>query len=56
MRAAPFDGSAYRREVLTTLRERNPAEVEDLFWLAHVPREVDDDAAIAARLKARGAS
>jgi hypothetical protein len=48
---AGFDGSQYRREVLTQLRERNPAEVEDLFWLAHVPRALDDSAAIAARLK-----
>ena len=33
--------------MLSQLRERNPAEVEDLFWLAHVPRDVDDAAAIA---------
>ena len=26
--------------------------MEDLFWLAHVPREADDDAAIAEQLKA----
>ena len=52
MTAPPFDGPAYRRNVLTTLRERNPAEVEDLFWLVDVPREVDDEAAIAERLKA----
>ncbi|MEJ7783681.1 MAG: zinc ribbon domain-containing protein [Solirubrobacteraceae bacterium] len=48
---AGFDGSLYRREVLTQLRERNPAEIEDLFWLAHVPRELDDSVAIVARLK-----
>jgi len=48
---AGFDGSLYRREVLTTLRERNPAEVEDLFWLAHVPRDLDDDRVIAERLR-----
>ena len=52
MTAPPFDGPAYRRNVLTTLRERNPAEVEDLFWLVDVPREADDEAAIAERLKA----
>jgi hypothetical protein len=46
-----FDGSEYRRTVLSRLRERSPSEVEDLFWLAHVPREVDDAAAIAARLR-----
>ncbi|MEA2181454.1 MAG: hypothetical protein QOF69_639 [Solirubrobacteraceae bacterium] len=46
-----FDGSEYRRTVLSRLRERNPSEIEDLFWLAHVPREVDDAAAIAARLR-----
>ena len=52
MTAPPFDGSAYRRNVLTTLRERNPAEVEDLFWLADVPRDADDDSTIAEQLKA----
>ena len=51
MSVPAFDGSDYRRTVLSQLRERNPSEVEDLFWLAHVPREVDDAAAIAARLR-----
>ena len=51
MTAAGFDGTLYRKEVLSTLRERNPAEVEDLFWLASVPRDLDDTAAIGARLK-----
>lgn len=52
---AAFDGSAYRKEVLAALRDRDPSEVEDLFWLAHVPREEDDDAAVRARLTdARG--
>ena len=44
-----FDGSAYRRTVLAALRDRNPAEVEDLFWLAAVPRDADD---VEAHLKA----
>ena len=47
-----FDGTAYRKTVLTTLRDASPAQVEDLFWLAHVPREADDDAQIAEALKA----
>jgi hypothetical protein len=46
-----FDGSEYRRTVLSQLRERDPAEEEDLFWLAHVPRDVDDAATIATRLR-----
>jgi len=46
-----FDGSEYRRTVLSQLRERNPSEVEDLFWLAHVPHDVGDAAAIATRLR-----
>lgn len=51
MSTGGFDGSQYRREVLTPLRERNPAEVEDLFWLAHIPRELDEGPAIVARLR-----
>ena len=51
MSVPAFDGSEYRRTVLSQLRERNPSEVEDLFWLAHVPRHVDDAAAIATRLR-----
>ncbi len=47
-----FDGSAYRRTVLTPLRAAAPAGVDDLFWLGHVPRDADDSAQIAARLKA----
>lgn len=46
-----FDGSAYRRSVLATLRDRSPAEVEDLFWLASVPREAADGE-VAEHLKA----
>ncbi|WP_354702330.1 hypothetical protein DSM112329_02687 [Paraconexibacter sp. AEG42_29] len=52
MAAAAFDGSAYRKEVLSSLRDRSPSEVEDLFWLAHIPRELDDDRAIRERLSA----
>jgi len=51
MSVPAFDGSEYRRTVLSQLRERNPSEVEDLFWLAHVPRDVEDAAAITARLR-----
>lgn len=51
MSEAGFDGTQYRREVLSRLRERNPADVEDLFWLAGVPRQLDDGGAIRARLK-----
>lgn len=46
-----FDGSAYRREVLATLREQSAADVQDLFWLVGLPREVDDQGAITAQLK-----
>lgn len=47
-----FDGSDYRHTVLTPLRSAAPAGVDDLFWLGHVPRDVDDADQIAARLKA----
>lgn len=47
---AAFDGSEYRRTVLTPLRAQSAAAVDDLFWLGHVPRDVDDAAAIDARL------
>lgn len=47
-----FDGSVYRRTVLTPLRAAAPASVDDLFWLGHVPRDADDSVQIAARLKA----
>ena len=50
--APPFDGSEYRRTVLNVLRSAAPAGVDDLFWLGHVPRDTDDDALIAAQLKA----
>ena len=52
MTGAAFDGSTYRRTVLTPLRTASPSAVQDLFWLGHVGRELDDDAAIAACLKA----
>ncbi|MBJ7469917.1 MAG: hypothetical protein JHD16_01380 [Solirubrobacteraceae bacterium] len=51
MTAPPFDGSEYRRTVLTPLRTVAPAGIDDVFWLGHVPREIDDEALIAARLK-----
>lgn len=50
MTAAAFDASAYRRTVLTPLRSASPATVQDVFWLGDVPRDVDDDAEITARL------
>ena len=43
--APPFDGTAYRRRRPHDAARASPAQVEDLFWLAHVPREVDDEAA-----------
>lgn len=46
-----FDGSEYRRTVLTPLRAAAPAQVDDVFWLGHVPRDLDAPAAIAARLR-----
>lgn len=46
-----FDGSEYRRTVLTPLRSAAPSAVDDVFWLGHVPRDVDDVAVIGARLK-----
>jgi len=49
-----FDGQAYRREVLVALRERSPAEVDDLFWLAGVPREADDGTVAARLTETRG--
>lgn len=52
MAATAFDSSEYRRTVLTPLRSAVPASVDDLFWLGHVPRDLDDDAQIAACLKA----
>ncbi len=51
MTLPPFDGSAYRQTVLTPLRSGTPASVDDVFWLAHLPRETDDVALIAGRLK-----
>jgi hypothetical protein len=51
MSVPAFDGSEYRRTVLSQLRERDPSDVEDLFWLAHVPRDIEDSAAITARLR-----
>lgn len=50
MTAAPFDASDYRRMVLTPLRSANPATVQDVFWLGHVPRALDDAGEITARL------
>lgn len=51
MTLPPFDGSEYRRTVLTPLRAASPGAVDDVFWLGHVPRDLDDPAAITARLR-----
>ena len=52
MNPPAFDASEYRRTVLTPLRSANPATVQDVFWLGHVPRDLDDAAEITTRLAA----